>query len=134
LLHAEVKVHGRSLHIIVVHLGLIKASRVRQIAQLQQYVQREIPPEAALVVAGDFNEWGSWLNKAMAVLEMKAATTARKPTFPSRFPLLQLDHVFARGMQPLELHVPHGRIWWRMSDHLPLIAEFDWPEIAGSSP
>jgi hypothetical protein len=22
------------------------------------------------------------------------------------------------------LQVPRGRIWWRMSDHLPLIAEF----------
>jgi hypothetical protein len=37
-------------------------------------------------------------------------------------------------MQPLELDVPHGRIWWRMSDHLPLIAEFVWPEEAGSAP
>jgi hypothetical protein len=22
------------------------------------------------------------------------------------------------------LQIPRGRIWWRMSDHLPLIAEF----------
>ena len=30
-------------------------------------------------------------------------------------------------MTPLGLHVPHGRIWGRISDHLPLIAEFDLP-------
>jgi hypothetical protein len=29
-----------------------------------------------------------------------------------------------RGLTPLGLQVPKGRIWWRMSDHLPLIAEF----------
>jgi hypothetical protein len=25
------------------------------------------------------------------------------------------------------VQVPRGRIWWRMSDHLPLIAEFALP-------
>ena len=39
-----------------------------------------------------------------------------------------LDHVLARGMQPVGITVPHGRNWWRMSDHLPLIAEFEWAD------
>ncbi len=30
------------------------------------------------------------------------------------------------GLEPLSLWAPRGRIWWRMSDHLPLIAEFSW--------
>jgi endonuclease/exonuclease/phosphatase (EEP) superfamily protein YafD len=37
---------------------------------------------------------------------------------------VQLDHIYVRGLTPLGLKVPRGRIWWRMSDHLPLIAEF----------
>ena len=45
-------------------------------------------------------------------------------TYPSRLPLAQLDHVYVRGLTPCGLHVPKGKIWWRMSDHLPLIAEF----------
>jgi endonuclease/exonuclease/phosphatase family metal-dependent hydrolase len=45
-------------------------------------------------------------------------------TYPARLPLAQLDHVYARGLTPVGLHVPRGRVWWRMSDHLPLIAEF----------
>ncbi|MEY4235868.1 MAG: hypothetical protein RLZZ454_1126, partial [Pseudomonadota bacterium] len=48
----------------------------------------------------------------------------RVATFPSRLPLVQLDHVFARGLQPVRLDVPKGAIWAQMSDHLPLIAEF----------
>jgi len=31
---------------------------------------------------------------------------------------------------PVGLDVPKGRIWWRMSDHLPLIAEFELPHAA----
>jgi endonuclease/exonuclease/phosphatase family metal-dependent hydrolase len=43
LLHAEVMVYGQSVHVVVVHLGLIPASRARQVAQLQRYVAREVP-------------------------------------------------------------------------------------------
>jgi len=52
---------------------------------------------------------------------------APHPTFPARLPLAQLDHVYCRGLQPLSLSAPQGRAWWRMSDHLPLIAEFQMP-------
>jgi endonuclease/exonuclease/phosphatase family metal-dependent hydrolase len=38
-------------------------------------------------------------------------------------PLAQLDHVFVRGLHPRHAQVPHGRIWRRMSDHLPLLAD-----------
>ena len=27
------------------------------------------------------------------------------------------------GLRPVSAHVPHGKAWTRMSDHLPLIAE-----------
>jgi endonuclease/exonuclease/phosphatase family metal-dependent hydrolase len=30
-------------------------------------------------------------------------------------------------LKPLSVQVPNGRIWGRMSDHLPLIAEFEMP-------
>jgi endonuclease/exonuclease/phosphatase (EEP) superfamily protein YafD len=43
--------------------------------------------------------------------------------------LAQLDYVFARGLKPVGLLVPRGRVWWRMSDHLPLIAEFALPVV-----
>jgi endonuclease/exonuclease/phosphatase family metal-dependent hydrolase len=127
LLHAEVLVYGRAVHVLVVHLGLIKASRARQLAQIQRFIAREIPPLAPLVVAGDFNDWGTLVQNMLGAVGLDAFGQERKATFPSRLPVVQLDHVYARGMQPLGLHVPRGRIWGRMSDHLPLIAEFDLP-------
>ncbi|MGV3678475.1 MAG: endonuclease/exonuclease/phosphatase family protein [Acidovorax sp.] len=124
LLHVEVAAHGRKIHVIVVHLGLIPGSRIRQIERLQRFIEREVPANAPLVVAGDFNDWGLQVKRMLAGFGLYEFEEPRAFTYPARLPLVQLDHVYVRGLTPLSLHVPRGRIWWRMSDHLPLIAEF----------
>jgi endonuclease/exonuclease/phosphatase family metal-dependent hydrolase len=130
LLHTEVQLHGQAVHIVVVHLGLIRSSRVRQLAQLVRFIEREIPVHEPVLVAGDFNDGRALLSRHLGAIGMRSFEGLSEPTFPSRLPLLQLDHVFARGMLPLRLEVPRGRIWRQMSDHLPLIAEFDLPDVA----
>jgi endonuclease/exonuclease/phosphatase family metal-dependent hydrolase len=124
LLHVHVVVEDMPVHVIVVHLGLIPASRARQVQQLAAYIAREIPPDVRLIVAGDFNDWGNQMRLALNRIQMHCFDKPGARTYPSRLPLAQLDYVYARGMQPLGLEVPRGRIWWRMSDHLPLLAEF----------
>jgi endonuclease/exonuclease/phosphatase family metal-dependent hydrolase len=124
LLHAQVQANGLTVHVIVLHLGLIAGSRLRQIEQLGQFIGREVPRRARLIVAGDLNDWGSKLRPAMSELGLKDYVGERVATYPSRLPLTQLDYVYARGLKPVGVHVPRGRIWGRMSDHLPLIAEF----------
>jgi endonuclease/exonuclease/phosphatase family metal-dependent hydrolase len=37
--------------------------------------------------------------------------------------------VYARGLTPVSVHVPRGRIWGQMSDHLPLLAEFSMADL-----
>ncbi len=123
LLHVTVQVAGRPLQVLVVHLGLVPASRERQITQLLAYIAREIGPEAPLVLAGDFNDWGSRIPRRLVRAGLVSACAERLPTYPARLPLAQLDHVFVRGMHPRHAQVPHGRIWRRMSDHLPLLAD-----------
>mgnify|MGYP000402649202 CR=1 FL=1 len=125
-LHTEVQVVDRVVHVIVVHLGLIPASRVRQITQLLAFIAREIPHDAPVLVAGDFNDWGRRVGKMMQGAGLVEWTHSRALTYPSRLPIVQLDHVYARGLRPMGVMVPHGRIWRRMSDHLPLVAEFQW--------
>ncbi len=124
LLHVEVLAMGVPMHVIVVHFGLIPASRLRQTDQLKRYIAREVPPGAPLLVAGDFNDWGTRVRRLLHVDALQAFEGPRTFTYPSRFPVAQLDHIFARGMRPLSLAAPRGRVWSRMSDHLPLIAEF----------
>jgi endonuclease/exonuclease/phosphatase family metal-dependent hydrolase len=126
LLHVEIEVQGRAVHVIVIHLGLLPASRVRQTHMLHDYMKREVPNDAPLVVAGDFNDWGTTVTRMMASVGLHANTDKSHPTYPSRMPLAQLDYVYARGLVLQKTEVPRGRIWGRMSDHLPLIAEFAW--------
>lgn len=124
LLHVELRVAGQPLHAIVVHFGLIPASRVRQAAHLKAYIAREVPADAPLVVAGDFNDWGTRVRRLLRVDSLETFEGPRTLTYPSRYPVAQLDHIYSRGMRPLSLGAPRGRVWSRMSDHLPLIAEF----------
>ena len=123
LLHTRLQVEGQELHVIVVHLGLIHAGRERQVQRLGQYVAQAVPDSAPLIVAGDFNDWGAKLLKPMRDLDLQTFDSMRLPTYPSRLPLLHLDRIYVRGLTPLSAHVPHGKAWTRMSDHLPLIAE-----------
>jgi endonuclease/exonuclease/phosphatase family metal-dependent hydrolase len=129
LLHVEVLIHGAPVHVIVVHLGLIKSSRRRQIAQLCTYIQREIPANAPLLVAGDFNDWGAASETVLKAEQLFAfktnPITAKKlRTYPARLPLVQFDYVYARHLNAKDANVPSGQNWARMSDHLPLIADF----------
>jgi endonuclease/exonuclease/phosphatase family metal-dependent hydrolase len=125
ILHVHVHAMKRDIHVIVLHLGLIPGSRVRQVEQLGRFIEREIPKRAPLVVAGDLNDWGGKLRPAMKELGLRDFIGERALTYPSRLPLAQLDYVYARGLKPVGLLIPRGRIWWRMSDHLPLVAEFE---------
>src|SRR6476620_9521019 len=52
LLHVEVQVGKRTVHVVVLHLGLIAGSRLRQIEQMGSFIEREIPRKAPVVVAG----------------------------------------------------------------------------------
>jgi len=124
LLHVHVQFDGVPLHVIVVHLGLIAGSRFRQVQQLGQFIAREVPADEPLLVAGDFNDWGGKLREPLLALGLRDCAVEPVRTYPSRLPLAQLDYVYARGLDPLRVTVPRGRTWARMSDHLPLIAEF----------
>jgi endonuclease/exonuclease/phosphatase family metal-dependent hydrolase len=124
LLHVCVQVEHKTVHVIVLHLGLIAGSRTRQMEQVGRFIEREIPRRDPVVVAGDFNDWGAKLRPVLNGLGLQDFIGERTLTYPSRLPLAQLDYVYARGMKPLGIEIPRGRIWWRMSDHLPLIAEF----------
>jgi endonuclease/exonuclease/phosphatase family metal-dependent hydrolase len=124
LLHVELDTgpgHIGHLHAIVVHLGLVPASRTRQLAQLMAYIERHIHPQAPVVVAGDFNAWGLRQRQALAQGGL-SEWMGKALTFPAAMPLVAYDHVYARGLRPLSVEVPRGRPWSRLSDHLPLIA------------
>ncbi len=128
LLHVPVQWHGLTVHAVVAHFGLIHASRVRQVQRLAAFIEENVPRDAMLVVAGDFNDWGEKLDAPMQEIGLDRARApggSDKATFPSRVPVFQLDRIYLRGLRCLSTFVPRGGAWARMSDHLPLVAELE---------
>ena len=130
LLHVPVRWNGLVVHAIVAHLGLIHASRVRQVDRIADFVAREVPDGEPVVIAGDFNDWGEKLDRPMAEMGLARACPdapgAMPPrTFPSRVPVFTLDRIYIRGFRCTATTAPRGLAWARMSDHLPLLAELE---------
>ena len=130
LLHVPVVWNGTTVHAIVVHFGLSHSSRVRQVQRLAQFIERVVPRDEQLVVAGDFNDWGERLDEPMRTLGLRRAAApggqrADCATFPSLAPVFALDRFYLRGLVCRSTMVPRGMSWARMSDHLPLVAELE---------
>ena len=126
LLHVPVTWHDVELHVVVAHLGLIHASRVRQVERLAEFIAEAVPAAAPLLVAGDFNDWGERLDEPMRRIGLHRARAngpLNQRTFPSRVPVFALDRVYIRGLRCVAATVPRGSTWARMSDHLPLLVE-----------
>lgn len=61
LLHAHVRIGDTPVHCLVVHLGLFAGGRSRQVAALVERIQRLVPEDEPVLIAGDFNDWGNRL-------------------------------------------------------------------------
>jgi endonuclease/exonuclease/phosphatase family metal-dependent hydrolase len=128
LLHCEIDLPGqRSVHCLCAHFGLFARGRRSQTGALIDYVRKEIPPDAPLIIAGDFNDWRNQLSKTLAsqlgihdVFHLYGVKPAR--SFPSRLPMLRLDRIYARGFNVLNCSVLAGGNWLRLSDHAALSA------------
>jgi endonuclease/exonuclease/phosphatase family metal-dependent hydrolase len=128
-LHCAIGLPGSAsrLHTVCLHLALREDHRRRQAAALLELVAREVPADAPLVVAGDFNDWRGRAHRLLireaGLVEVHAAAAGRPArTFPARLPCLRLDRIYVRNLQhrPVTVHAGH---WSTLSDHLPLAAE-----------
>jgi endonuclease/exonuclease/phosphatase family metal-dependent hydrolase len=129
LLHCEIDLSGnKRVHCLCVHFGLFARGRRAQTSALIEYVRNEIPPDAPLIIAGDFNDWRNQMGKTLAgelqiqdVFHLYGGKLAR--SFPSRLPLLRLDRIYVRGFDVLQVNVHTGGNWQRLSDHAALSAQ-----------
>lgn len=131
LLHSVLRLpdSGREVHTLCVHLGLRESHRQRQLGLLCGIVNDEIPADAPLIVAGDFNDWrvrGHRLMRACGLVEAFEHTRGRVArTFPSRWPTLPVDRIYLRNTRLLEARVLSSRPWSHLSDHVPLLARVE---------
>lgn len=130
LLHCVLEQPGRArpLHTICVHLGLFERHRRQQLDMLTELIEREVPQDAPLLVAGDFNDWRQYAHRKLerdaGLREVFISAFGRAArTFPVRFPILRLDRIYVRNLEAAQPRVLTCAPWTRLSDHAPLQIE-----------
>jgi endonuclease/exonuclease/phosphatase family metal-dependent hydrolase len=133
LLHCVLKMPDQRPHVhaVCVHLGLLASHRRQQVAVICDMVRHDMPSDAPVVVAGDFNDWRVQahqpLEKGAGLHEVFVQTHGRAArTFPARFPLLQLDRIYVRNAVAHAPVVLPRKPWSHLSDHAPLAAEIEF--------
>lgn len=136
LLHGTIHITeaNQNIHVICVHLGLLERERERQLKALSKRIQSHVPWNEPLIIAGDFNDWRGraeyHLRQDLGVKEVfKSTYGAYARTFPAWLPVLSMDRIYFRGLEVKEGRHLYGQPWHRLSDHIPLLAEFKISKI-----
>lgn len=112
------------LHVVNTHKGLRRFERFQQMARLHALLQRE--SDVPLVVGGDINQWYSW-SKPLRRLNELLQRHQTQATFPTAFPLFQLDRLWSRPAELVKqvtvIKTEETRVY---SDHYPILAELDF--------
>jgi endonuclease/exonuclease/phosphatase family metal-dependent hydrolase len=125
---------GRELQVVNTHLGLVP---LEQRAQARALLGPDWTGHPACcdpaILLGDFNATPRY--KIYRELSARLRDVQRTPdgdrvrrwsvrTFPSRMPMLRIDHIFASpSIEVLGVHAPDGALEREASDHLPLVAD-----------
>ena len=128
-LRVDVTVDGVTVTAVALHLGLGFLERRAQVRGLCARGGAIDGVEKPLVVGGDWNEFPPGPAASMcrrAFVDAGLSLRDRRPTFPSRRPVLRLDRLYSRGSARVTgynvMTSPLARV---ASDHLPVIAEYE---------
>ena len=115
------------VQVINTHFGLRRRERVLQARILagEEWLGSPACQATPSLLAGDFNAVprSQAYSILAAGLHKSRLTIPAKPTFPARFPVLRLDHIFANTQaRVVAYEVVDTPLARRASDHLPLLA------------
>jgi endonuclease/exonuclease/phosphatase family metal-dependent hydrolase len=129
-LWACIDVHGHHLHVVNTHLGLGGLERRLQADTLMGPDWLGRPgSHPLLILTGDFNsvpQSGSYRRLVATLTDARKATKdIAGATYPSRLPVLTLDHMFVgTAVNVLGMRTINTPLTRLASDHLPLMMEF----------
>jgi len=132
LLHGVIEIPDalKPVHVICVHLGLFEKERSMQFGKLCERIDSHVPHDEPLIIAGDFNDfWRRAEHHLQDDLELtevfKKLTGSHARSFPSWLPIMHTDRIYYRGIEASRCERLKHNPWKRLSDHIPLIAEFN---------
>ncbi|MBR0667655.1 EEP domain-containing protein [Roseomonas hellenica] len=128
---AAIRFGDVELQVINTHLGLLPQERVMQAEALLGlgWLQHPECRGRPAVLLGDFNAWPrsrAYELMASHLRDAQRSLPGHRPraTFPSRWPMLRIDHVFISGDVVVRaVEVPRARGERLASDHLPLVVD-----------
>jgi endonuclease/exonuclease/phosphatase family metal-dependent hydrolase len=131
ILHVKVKLgESGTIDLVCVHLGLLEKWRQRQLKWISEYIDNQIARDAPLILAGDFNDWrgraGGLLFSQNQLIDPYFKQRGKlAKTYPALLPALAMDRIYFRNLNVRGVKRIHSGNWRILSDHLPLVAEFD---------
>ena len=133
ILYALVEDTGSPIHVFNTHLGLNRRQRRCQIENIGAILEEICCDGSPIILAGDFNDWTGRLDRHVrdrcglkSVLDGMDRRVRR--TFPSVFPIFNLDRIYYRDLDLLDVRILARPPWDRLSDHLPIEADFARPQ------
>jgi endonuclease/exonuclease/phosphatase family metal-dependent hydrolase len=140
-LWACVQIGGADVQVINTHLGLRRHERLAQIDTLlgPQWLGHPACREPVILV-GDLNATPrsrAYRRLTSHLWDAQAQIPLSRPkaTFPSRLPMLRIDHVFvSRSVRVLRVETVRTPLARVASDHLPLLVEFHVAQGKGHRP
>ena len=129
----ELEIEGRRLQVLNTHLGLVPHEQRAQASALvgADWIGgggRRDP----MILLGDFNATpyaSTYRTLARTLKDARQLCPAARAsrTFPSRFPMLAIDHVFvSKGIRIIQVEAFAAPLARSASDHLPLVVDFSF--------
>ena len=135
-LWAAVEIDGRELNVINTHLGLRRLERRLQAEILLsgEWIENHLCG-TPFVLTGDFNSFPQGrvyraLSRRLRDAHLIGSKTGRPgATFPSRWPVFRIDHMFVSDdVEVISAGAHRSGMSALASDHLPLVADLRLPE------
>ena len=125
----ELPQEDKRLHTLCVHLGLLERERRGQLRALTERIDSHVPHDEPMIIAGDFNDWRRraehHLREDLELEELFVSLHGRHArTFPVWAPILPVDRIYYRGLEPVAGECLDSEHWRDLSDHAALLGHF----------